>query len=215
MRVMQAFLCTAALLFSMACASKPADETAAGASGQAAGGKAAAAPFKSVSVPAGTVLTVRLDQAIGTATSHSGDEFAATLEEAVQTDGAVAIPQGAAARGIVEEAVPKGRLKGAARLRISLKSITVNGTSYPIETAAVARSAKGKGKRSAVMAGGGAGLGALIGGLAGGGRGAAIGAVAGAGAGTAGAAYTGNRDITFPAESALSFKLLQPVELKK
>jgi len=64
------------------------------------------------------------------------------------------------------------------------------------------------------MVGGGAGLGALIGGLAGGGKGAAIGALAGAGAGTAGTAFTGNKDVVLPAETALSFKLDQPLELK-
>ena len=38
--------------------------------------------------------------------------------------------------------------------------------------------------------------------------------VAGAGAGTAGAAYTGNKEITLPAESMLSFKLSEPVTVK-
>ena len=65
------------------------------------------------------------------------------------------------------------------------------------------------------MVGGGAGVGALIGGLAGGGKGAAIGAIAGAGAGTAGSAFTGNRDITLPAESVVSFKLEAPLEIRK
>ena len=57
------------------------------------------------------------------------------------------------------------------------------------------------------MAGGGAALGGLIGGLAGGGKGAAIGLAAGGGAGAGGAAFTGNKDIVLPAESALSFEL--------
>ncbi len=65
------------------------------------------------------------------------------------------------------------------------------------------------------MVGGGAGLGALIGGLAGGGKGAAIGAVAGAGAGTAGTAYTANKEIVLPAESAVSFTLRQPLKFKR
>jgi hypothetical protein len=65
------------------------------------------------------------------------------------------------------------------------------------------------------MIGGGAGAGALIGALAGGGKGAAIGALAGGGAGTAGAAFTGNKNIVLPAESALSFKLTEAVEVKQ
>jgi hypothetical protein len=64
------------------------------------------------------------------------------------------------------------------------------------------------------MVGGGAGGGALIGGLAGGGKGALIGGLIGAAAGTGGAGLTGNRDITLPAETALTFKLVDPLEIK-
>jgi hypothetical protein len=112
------------------------------------------------------------------------------------------------------DAKPLGRFKGGAVLRLKLDSVEVHGKEHRVETSALVRSAKGKGKRTAAMAGGGAGLGALIGGLAGGGKGAAIGAIAGGGAGTAGAAFTGNKDIVLPAESALSFKLEQPLEIK-
>src|SRR5207247_471946 len=122
---------------------------------------------------------------------------------------------GASATGVVAEAVPLGRFKGGARLRLALKTVTVNGTSYPVEAATVTQSRKGKGKRTATFIGGGAGVVALIGGLAGGGKGAAIGALAGAGAGTAGAAFTGKRDVTISAESAVSFKLEEPLEIKK
>ena len=73
---------------------------------------------------------------------------------------------------------------------------------------------KGKGKRSAVMIGGGAGGGALIGGIAGGGKGALIGGLIGAGAGTAGAAFTGNKELTIPAESAASFKMTSSITLQ-
>ena len=182
----------------------------------AAPGSSAAAPAPAaVAVPEGTVLTVRLGQTVGSKASRSGDPFEATLAEPVEANGNVLIPEGATARGVVEEAVPLGKFKGGARLRLSLHEITISGKSYPVQTSSVERSEKGKGKRSATMIGGGAGVGALIGGLAGGGKGAAIGALVGGGAGTAGAAYTGNKEIVLPAESALSFKLLQPVEVKK
>jgi hypothetical protein len=165
-------------------------------------------------VPAGTVLTVRLGQAVGSKISSPGQTFAATVAAPVEVDGKTAIPAGATASGIVVDAKPLGRFKGGAVLQLRLTSITVNGSEKSIATSSVVRTQKGKGKRTAVMAGGGAGLGALIGGLAGGGKGAAIGAVAGAGAGTGGAAFTGNKDVVLPAESALSFKLEQPLEVK-
>jgi hypothetical protein len=169
---------------------------------------------KALIVPAGTVLTVRLGQSVGSKISTPGETFTATLASPVTVDGKTAIPAGATATGTVVDAKPLGRFKGGAVLQLRLTSITVNGADQAISTSAVVRSEKGKGKRTAVMAGGGAGLGALIGGLAGGGKGAAIGALAGAGAGTGGAAFTGNKDVVLPAESALSFKLEQPLEVK-
>ena len=122
-------------------------------------------------------------------------------------DGTTAIPSGASATGVVVDAKPLGRFKGGALLEVKLTSVTVNGVQQRIETAAISRTEKGKGKRTAILAGGGTALGALVGGLAGGGKGAAIGAAAGAGAGGAGAAFTGNKELVLPAESALSFTL--------
>ncbi len=172
------------------------------------------APAAKPVIPAGQHIIVRLNQAVGSKLSQSGQTFSATVAEPVEVDGKVVVPQGAEASGTIAEAVPLGRFKGGARLRLVLDSIKVDGNSYRLQTETVSRAAKGKGKRTAVAVGGGAGLGAIIGGLAGGGKGAAIGAGAGAGAGTAGAAFTGNKNIVLPAETAVSFKLLQPVELK-
>jgi hypothetical protein len=165
-------------------------------------------------VPAGTVLTVRLGQSVGSKISSPGQTFTATLASAVTVDGRTAIPAGAAASGTVVDAKPLGRFKGGASLQLRLTSITIGGSDQSISTSSVARSATGKGKRTAVLAGGGAALGALIGGLAGGGKGAGIGALAGGGAGAGGAAFTGNKDIVLPAESALSFKLEQSIDVK-
>ncbi|MGH9500965.1 MAG: hypothetical protein ACRD3L_17640 [Terriglobales bacterium] len=166
-----------------------------------------------VVVPAGTALTVHLAQTVGSKISQPGQVFSATLANAVQVGGKTVIPAGATASGTVTDAKPLGRFKGGAVLALQLNSISVNGADQTIQTSSVTETAKGKGKRTAVLAGGGAGLGALVGGLAGGGKGLAIGALAGAGAGTAGAAFTGNKDIVLPAESALSFTLSQPLTI--
>lgn len=167
-----------------------------------------------VVVPAGTLLTVRLGEALGSKISQSGQTFTASVAQPVEVEGKTVIPAGATASGVVVSAKPLGRFKGAASLQVKLTSVEINGSPHSIETSSVVRSATGKGKRTAAMIGGGAGLGALIGGLAGGGKGAAIGAAAGAGAGTAGTAFTGNKDIVLPAESALSFKMERPLEVK-
>jgi glucose/arabinose dehydrogenase len=166
-----------------------------------------------ITIPEGTVVSVRLGQTISTKSSNSGDQFTATLAEPLVVGDQTVADTGARATGTVVEAVPLGKFKGGAKLRLSLDSININGKRYPVQTSSVARAEKSKGKRSAVAIGGGAGLGALIGGIAGGGKGAAIGALVGGGAGTAGAAYTGNKDLVMPAETVLSFKLTQPVDV--
>ena len=132
----------------------------------------------------------------------------------VASDGKVVLPKGAEVLGKVAQAVPQGRFKGAAELRLVLETVRLNNDSYDVQTSSVSRSLKGKWKHTATFIGGGAGGGALIGGLAGGGKGALIGAALGAGAGTAGAAYTGEKEIVLPAESALSFKLTEPLTIK-
>src|SRR5688572_25594255 len=129
-----------------------------------------------ITVPGGTVLTVRLGEALGSKISQPGQTFSATTAQAVKVGEATVIPAGSPVSGTVIDAKPLGRFKGGARLQLQLDSVTVNGKDYDIETATVARAQKGKGKRSAAMIGGGAGAGAVIGALAGGGSGAAIGA---------------------------------------
>ena len=166
-------------------------------------------------IPAGTVVTVRTSQSLSSKTSQPGETFTATVAEPVSAGGQVVIPDGAKAVGTVVEAHPLGRFKGGAMLQIRLSSIEINGQNVPVDSSSVSRSEKGKGKRSATLIGGGAGLGAIIGGIAGGGKGALIGALAGGGAGTAGTAFTGNKEIVIPAEYALSFKLLKSVELAR
>jgi hypothetical protein len=171
-------------------------------------------PPRPLVVPAETVISVVLDQAVGSKISTPGQAFSATVHAPVEVDGRVAIPKGARASGIVKDAKPAGRFKGGAVLSLTLTSVTVKNEDYNIQTTSPTESSKGKGKRTAEMVGGGAGGGALIGGLAGGGKGALIGGLIGAAAGTGGAGLTGNRDITLAAETPLTFKLVEPLEIK-
>lgn len=170
---------------------------------------------KPLVVPADTVLSVVLDQTISSKTTKAGDRFSATVESPIEVEGKTAIPKGARASGVVKNAKAAGRFKGGAVLSLTLTSVEVNGKDYEIQTSAPTMSSKGKGKRTATMVGGGAAGGAAIGAIAGGGKGAGIGALVGAAAGTGGAGFTGNRDITLAAETALDFKLTQSVDIKQ
>ncbi len=171
-------------------------------------------PPKPLIVPAETIISVVLDQAVGSKISTPGQAFSATVQTPIEVDGRIAIPKGARASGIVKDAKPAGRFKGGAVLALTLTSVTVKNDDYNIQTTAPSESSTGKGKRTAGMVGGGAGGGALIGGLAGGGKGALIGGLIGAAAGTGGAGLTGNRDITLAAETPLTFQLVEALEIR-
>ena len=188
-------------------------QPAPGSSQPAASAPQAPPPPAFVTLPAGTELRVRLDQDLGSKISQTGDNFPATVADDVMVNGQVVIPRGARADGTVIDAKPLGKFKGGAYLSVRLERVHTNWDSYPVSTSSIERAEKGKGKRTAVFAGGGAGFGALVGALAGGGKGAAIGAMAGAGAGTAGGAFTGNRQIFLPAETLLTFRLENSVRI--
>ncbi len=161
-----------------------------------------------VSIAAGTSLTIRIDQRISVKTSRAGDTFTGEMVDPVLGgDNGVLVPKGALVAGVVDVSHRRGHFKGRSLLELRLTSLTMNGIQYPLETRDMARSKKGKGKRSAGLIAGGAGLGMLVGGLASGGVGLVVGGLAGGGAGTAAAGLTGNRDIEIPAESIVHFHL--------
>lgn len=185
-------------------------------SGGSSPAKRAAAPAaRPIVIPADTVINVVNDEPLGSKISTSGQRFKATVEKEIEVDGKVVIAKGAHATGMVKDAKPAGRFKGGSALELTLISVEAEGKEYDIQTSSPTLTHKGKGKRTAVLTGGGGAAGALIGGLAGGGKGALIGAVVGAGAGAGGSAFTGKADVVVPVESGLSFKLLQPLEVKR
>ena len=165
-------------------------------------------PPPTMSIAAGTTLTIRVDQRIGVKSSRAGDTFTGELVDPVlASDNSVMLPKGALVGGVVDVSHRRGHFKGRSLIELRLTSLTLNGTQYPLVTADLAESNKGKGRRSAALIGGGSGLGMLVGGLATGGVGVVGAGLVGGGAGTAVAGLTGNRDINIPAESIVRFTL--------
>jgi hypothetical protein len=162
-------------------------------------------------VSSGTRVPVTITETLSASRNNVGDSFTGVLNAPLETeDGGTVFDKGTRVEGTVVAAKGRGRFKGAGDLAIELTSIggsRVHTSEYEVAV-------KGKGKRTATLAGGGAGLGALIGGLAGGGKGALIGGLAGAGAGTAGAAYTGNKDVVINSESSITFRLTSPLTVE-
>jgi len=168
-----------------------------------------------VDVPAGSELAIEINQEISTKTTPPGSRFTGEIAEGWRDRGGrVLLPRGTRVEGKVVASHGGGHFAGESLLELRLTSLTLNGTRYPLQTHDVVREQKGKGKRSAGLIGGGAGLGMILGAIAGGGRGAAIGGVAGAGAGTAGAGLTDNKPLDIPAETIVRFQLRDRLTLQ-
>lgn len=159
-----------------------------------------------VTLPTGTEIKVRTDQAIKGTTADAGKNFPATVSQDVKDNtGKVIIPRGARAQlKVVSEN------KQAA---LDLNSVTVNGQKYAVVSPAAQTGQVGANKTTAKYAGGGALAGAVIGAIAGGGKGAAIGGVLGGVAGAGTQYVTRGRKLNVPAETELSFKLAQELNL--
>jgi hypothetical protein len=168
---------------------------------------------KKVTVPAGSRILVRMADSIDSSKQKAGFRFTGSLETNLQADNVVVARRGTAVYGVLATASSAGKMKGSSELGLELTEIMINGTSYPLLTSTYEIEGKGEGSNTAKKVVGGAGLGALIGGLAGGGKGAGIGVLAGAGAGTAVAATKKGQQISIPSESLIEFRLTQSVSL--
>lgn len=166
-----------------------------------------------VEVPAGTVLPVRINQTLASDVNHSGETFQGQIAKPVAVNGSIAIPSGAAVTGQIVQVDNAGHFKGRSAVVIQVTGISYNGHSYSVSSNQHTSLSAARGKRSAEMIGGGAGVGALIGAIAGHGKGALIGAAAGAGAGTAAQALTHPPVAKIPAETVVNFRLSAPLHV--
>jgi hypothetical protein len=166
-----------------------------------------------VSLPAGTMLNVRLTQDVDVDTSKAGAVFKSLLDDPVMIGGNVVVPRGTAVSLQATSVAQAGKFKGSDAITLKANSISFGGNSYEIVTAPVEQKGKGEGKKTTRKVGGGAGLGAVIGGIAGGGTGAAIGAVAGGATGAVMSA-SGTEHLKLPAETRLQFTLSAAVTIR-
>jgi len=161
-------------------------------------------------IPAGTQIKVRTNDTIDVHDRADNRVYNASIAEDVMGDnGKLLIPRGSNAELMVANT-------GASDLSIDLESITVHGRRYMVSAQAYDRARHtgvGANKRTGEYVGGGALLGTIVGAIAGGGKGAAIGALAGAGAGAGGEVLTRGRAVRVPAESVLTFRLEQPLDV--
>jgi hypothetical protein len=182
---------------------------------RAAAEKDEVAPSSSVTVPAGTRISVRTIDDIDSTKNRVGYRFQASLEEALWVDGNVVIPKGADIYGRLEGSKETGTFAGRSELKLELTGIVVNGKTVPLVTGEYQVSGRSKGESTAKRTVGGAAIGGIIGALAGGGKGAAIGAGTGAGLGAGSEVLTKGDQVRIPSETLLDFTLEQSVTIPK
>jgi hypothetical protein len=166
-----------------------------------------------MTIPSNTVVTIRTIDTIDSTTNKTGQTFNASIDEPIIADSRVIVPKGSNATLKLVNANSAGKYKGTSELTVSLDSFTYQGKTYMVSTTDVQEKGSSRGKRSAAVIGGGAVLGAIIGGIAGGGKGAAIGAAAGGGGGAAVQGLTKGQQIKIPAETRLDFTLHDSVSV--
>jgi hypothetical protein len=168
-----------------------------------------------VTVPAGTVLHLRVSRGFGSDISRVEDQITATLARPVVVGGRTVLSQGSLASGYVSQATRSGRVKGRGRVAVRFIRITPAGHDghYPMQTRSWVAVAPATKKQDAMKIGLPAAGGAVVGGIVGGKKGAGVGALAGGGAGTAVVLTTRGRDVRVGRGALLSVRLTAPLTI--
>src|SRR5580658_10321637 len=167
-----------------------------------------------VTLAAGTMLPVRIGEALSSARNQPGDTFLATLTQPLVIDGWVIAERGARVEGRVIDATPAGRVKGVSHLGISIVRLaTADGQNIRIRTEQYVKDGPTSTGTDAAKIGGGAALGAIIGAIVGGGKGAGIGAGAGGAAGAGDVLLTRGKPAEIPVETRVSFRVQDAVTI--
>jgi hypothetical protein len=180
-------------------------------------------------VPADTVIRVRIDTALNSKTARVGDRFSTSVTEPVYGEtGVEVIPVGSKVWGRVSSVKRAGR-RTPGSITVNFNSVqlpsgtrhTINGSLTSLEADDVnsdnegSVAGKSNRKRDAVFIGGGAATGAIIGAIAGGGKGAAIGAILGGGLGTGARVYEREQDAEVKSGTEFGVILNRSISLRQ
>jgi len=163
-------------------------------------------------IPAGTIIAVRMVDAVDSDSTHVGDTYHAAVDQPVIVNGQTVAPAGSDAMVQIVRVQQGGRITGREEVTLALASFQANGRTYSVNTSNEDVSSSSRGRQSGEVIGGGAALGAIIGAIAGGGEGAAIGAASGAALGTGAQVLRGQR-VRVPSETRLRFTLTHDLNL--
>jgi hypothetical protein len=168
---------------------------------------------KTVTIPSGTVIPIRMTDTLDSATTQSNTVFHGSLAGDLIADGMVVAKSGASVVGRVITAKDATHFSGSSELSIELTRIDTVDHPVDVVTDAFTKNGAGRGKNTAIKTGGGAAVGAILGGLLGGGKGAAIGAASGGGIGAGVNGVTRGQQVQIPTETLVSFHLQSPVSV--
>ncbi|PYU27142.1 MAG: hypothetical protein DMG32_08310 [Acidobacteria bacterium] len=171
-----------------------------------------------LTLPAGTMIPVRISLWLSSDRNHAGETFSAVLDQPLVVHGWVVARRGQTVIGRVDVAQKASEGKGVSRLGLEITELTlVDGEQLPVSTqmqqAAPSPAPPGSAERNVATVGTTAVLGTIVGAAIGGGQGAAIGAGLGATAGVAAVLYTRGRPTVVAPETLLSFRLAAPLAI--
>jgi hypothetical protein len=167
-----------------------------------------------MTIPSGTRLTIRLNQALSSDHNFAGDTFQGTLESPIILNDALIAERGSRVVGKVVNVQRGGHGDAGSDLSITLTQInTTDGQRVAVQTSIYDQQTKRNGQRDAEKVGGGAALGAIIGAIAGGGKGAAIGAGVGGAAGGGDVLLSRGHPAVLQAETQVGFQTTAPLTI--
>ena len=170
--------------------------------------------YRDLAVSPNSVIGLQTETRLSSETAHIEDRVGARVSRDVKVGDAIAIPAGSRVIGSVTQVERGGKFKERARLDIRFVTLVLaDGTRMSMSTEMIYREGDTPGDSSAAKIGGGAVGGAILGAILGGARGAAIGATAGAGGGAAVVQAGDRNEVTLPAGSPLTVRLLTPLTL--